>query len=274
MWPAAAAGAGVSLTGDGSYTEGTIGTALAWRIRGGLALGLGGSVRLLRISSYGRATGLSADLGAVWSPVDGVYSAAAFRGAVRTGLGDSGDPACPQVLEAGIGIAPAEGVTLAIGVSRQERLDPEISVATSFSPAPPVSLSAGLLTDPGRFWATLTISLGRLDMGYGYSAHPTLPGSNLVAVCWGGCRSAPQPVDWGGRQDEDEENASFEFPLDINSATEEQLLEIPGIGPARASAIISWLEENGPVTSVDQLIEVPGIGPAMLETLEDWLVAE
>lgn len=72
MWPAATAGAGVSLTGDGSYTEATIGTAFAWRIRGGLALGLGGSVRLLRISSYGRATGFSADMGAVWSPANGV----------------------------------------------------------------------------------------------------------------------------------------------------------------------------------------------------------
>lgn len=55
--------------------------------------------------------------------------------------------------------------------------------------------------------------------------------------------------------------------IDINAATAEQLMSIPGIGPARAQAILRWRDDHGPFTSLDQLDAVPGIGPAMLERL-------
>ncbi|MGK2881243.1 MAG: ComEA family DNA-binding protein [Mycobacterium sp.] len=57
--------------------------------------------------------------------------------------------------------------------------------------------------------------------------------------------------------------------LDLNTATAEQLEELPGIGPVTAAAIVTWRESNGPFTSVDQLAEVDGIGPARLDRLRD-----
>lgn len=55
--------------------------------------------------------------------------------------------------------------------------------------------------------------------------------------------------------------------VSLNSATLEQLDSLPGIGPTIAQDIITYRETNGPFTSVDQLLEVPGIGPARLERL-------
>ena len=58
-------------------------------------------------------------------------------------------------------------------------------------------------------------------------------------------------------------------PVDLNSATPEDLDALPGVGPVTAAAIIAWREANGKFTSVDQLSEVDGIGPARLDKLRD-----
>lgn len=56
--------------------------------------------------------------------------------------------------------------------------------------------------------------------------------------------------------------------ININTATAEQLQELPGIGPAYASRIIEWRIENGRFTSKDQLIEIRGIGEKRLEAIK------
>ncbi|WP_049337425.1 ComEA family DNA-binding protein [Rothia mucilaginosa] len=56
-------------------------------------------------------------------------------------------------------------------------------------------------------------------------------------------------------------------PVNINTATAEELQTLPRIGPAMAQRIISWREAHGGFRSVDELDAVPGIGPSMLENL-------
>jgi competence protein ComEA len=58
-------------------------------------------------------------------------------------------------------------------------------------------------------------------------------------------------------------------PLHLNTATLEQLDELPNIGPATAQKILDFREEHGAFTSVDELDAVPGIGPARLEQLRE-----
>lgn len=58
-------------------------------------------------------------------------------------------------------------------------------------------------------------------------------------------------------------------PLDLNTATLEQLDELPGIGPATAKAIIDERERRGRFRSVDDLLDVRGIGPAKLDAIRD-----
>ena len=56
-------------------------------------------------------------------------------------------------------------------------------------------------------------------------------------------------------------------PLDLNTATAEQLEELPGVGPSTAAAILAYRQQHGPFRSVDQLLEVRGIGEARLAEL-------
>lgn len=63
--------------------------------------------------------------------------------------------------------------------------------------------------------------------------------------------------------------AAAEDTISLNSASEEELTELPGIGPATAAAIIAHREEVGSFTTVEQLMDVSGIGPAKFAKLKD-----
>ena len=62
-------------------------------------------------------------------------------------------------------------------------------------------------------------------------------------------------------------------PVDLNTATAEQLDALPGVGPATADAIIRDREAHGAFHSVDDLARVRGIGPAKLAQLRDLVTA-
>ncbi len=57
--------------------------------------------------------------------------------------------------------------------------------------------------------------------------------------------------------------------ININTADSTALETLDGVGPATATAIITWRESNGAFTSIEQLMEVRGIGPAKFEAMKD-----
>jgi competence protein ComEA len=62
-------------------------------------------------------------------------------------------------------------------------------------------------------------------------------------------------------------------PVDLNTATVEQLQTLPGIGPVLAQRIIDYRTAHGPFTSVDGLQQVGGIGPSKFSQLKDHVSA-
>ena len=58
-----------------------------------------------------------------------------------------------------------------------------------------------------------------------------------------------------------------EEPININTATAEELTELPRIGAVTAERIVKWREENGPFASTEELMNVQGIGERVYERI-------
>jgi len=63
----------------------------------------------------------------------------------------------------------------------------------------------------------------------------------------------------------------IQYPLDLNSATKEELKTIPGIGEILSQRIIDYRTKSGPFDTVDQLMNVYGIGEMLYESIRDYI---
>lgn len=61
--------------------------------------------------------------------------------------------------------------------------------------------------------------------------------------------------------------------LDINSASMEELMLLPGVGKALAEDIILWRQENGAFDCAEDIMKIGGIGKSGFEALEEWIYA-
>lgn len=62
---------------------------------------------------------------------------------------------------------------------------------------------------------------------------------------------------------------SADKKININSASQEELATLTGIGPAKAKAIIGYREEHGLFKSIEEIMKVSGIGDKSFEKLKD-----
>ena len=87
----------------------------------------------------------------------------------------------------------------------------------------------------------------------------------FAAIIASGLMVAASPVVVAAGPDAKQEVA----PVDVNTASVEQLMSVPGIGQVVAQRIVEFREKNGPYKSVDDLLKVQGIGEKSLAKLRD-----
>ncbi|QRP98275.1 helix-hairpin-helix domain-containing protein [Corynebacterium sp. FDAARGOS 1242] len=169
----------------------------------------------------------------------------------------------PRLALVAVGLA-AVGLLLWLGGSREAANPYEVPAVSSAPPADIVVSVVGEVDSPGL----VTLAPGARVNDALEAAGPKVPTDNL---------NLAQKLNDGeqitvGALPGAEEGSAGEIgdgTVSLNSATAEELVTLPGVGPATAEAIIAHREEAGHFTSIEQLMDVSGIGPAKFAQLKD-----
>ena len=106
-------------------------------------------------------------------------------------------------------------------------------------------------------------STAKADLAQVNLAAPVADGEQIVVPRRGAAQLPTGPGTAAG---------SPSAPVQLSTATVDQLDSLPGVGPVTAQKILDYRQEHGAFHSVDELDAVPGIGPKRLDQLRDLVV--
>ena len=75
-------------------------------------------------------------------------------------------------------------------------------------------------------------------------------------------------------QVEENDETPGELRVNINEAGEEELCQLPQIGPARAKNILEYREKHGPFASIEEIRAVSGIGDGIFQQIREHITVD
>jgi competence protein ComEA len=162
--------------------------------------------------------------------------------------------------------APAAGASSALAASSTA---PSVSV-----PAPETSATVHVVGAVRRS-GVYRLRIGQrvedaIARAGGAAAHANLQAINLAAKVADG-EQIVVPAKGGGAPNASASSSGAaeegDGPVNLNSATAEQLDTLDGVGPATAQKILEYRRLHGGFSTIDDLGQIPGIGPKRLESL-------
>ncbi|NOZ60113.1 MAG: helix-hairpin-helix domain-containing protein [Calditrichaeota bacterium] len=67
------------------------------------------------------------------------------------------------------------------------------------------------------------------------------------------------------------QKGAYDFKININTASVDEIVRLPKVGPVLASRIVKYREQNGYFQTPEELIKVKGIGKKTLEKLKPFI---
>ena len=146
------------------------------------------------------------------------------------------------------------------------------------SPLPIVVHVTGAVLNPGVYTLSPGCRVGdAIQAAGGFADSANVQALNLAAIIEDGSRLAVPSLD----PEADFQPSEFETGsgqgvstsglIDINTASQELLETLPGIGPVLATNIITYRQEIGSFNSIQEIEQVSGIGSAKFNQIKDYI---
>lgn len=71
--------------------------------------------------------------------------------------------------------------------------------------------------------------------------------------------------------DNNENKDNINYPISINEATVEELMNLPGIGESKAKTIVEYRTENGLFEKIEDIMNITGIGEKLFEQIKEYI---
>lgn len=116
------------------------------------------------------------------------------------------------------------------------------------------------------------ILIGRLSAGRTVRVRTERSGLPEVAVQDGSGTDTPETA--AEPTDAAQDDTEAEFPINLNTASAEELTALPRIGEKLAARIVAYREEYGRFVAIEQLMDVDGIGEGIFSGLRELVCVE
>ncbi len=134
----------------------------------------------------------------------------------------------------------------------------------------------GAVCNPGVYYVDSTaLKQEALDLAGGFTSDAAIDYINLAEMVVSGEKiyfPYTYELEEGYNMQPEQTDSGSSRYVNINTATKEQLMTLPGIGESKAEAIIKYREKNGPFQNVQDITKIPGIKEGVYNNIKDHIV--
>jgi comEA protein len=234
---------------------------------------------MLSIKDYGSDNAIGLNAGILWRAMRGIQLGL-YMNNINSPTISKENESLPRIISGGISFVPVRGLTLAGDLYKDFDHDLQIRVGQELRIIKYLAIRGGVQTKPSRFTAGAGFYVMNLALDYAFFSHSTLGASHNVSLTirFGereddhifDYESAMKPHTKKGKKKSEDLKPGEK--IDINTATIEDFMRVPGIGPSTAKAIVEYREQKGGFKDVKEIMKVKRIGSKSFDKMKDYLM--
>ena len=276
---------GVLALGNGLYEEQTFVLAYSKSYQNRIYYGFNLKYHLVRINSHGSDGTLGLDIGLVVPINQQLHFGFVAKNINRPSVGNSQEKLA-QTFNTGLALYPHPRMILNLEIFKDVRFEQEIRFGVEFKAFDNLALRTGTANNPSRFSAGFGIRVNRFTVDYAFFTHNDLGLTHQMSFSIhldkkeNGKKKKEKPViakvdkkpkDLAALKGKSDSADSIQL-ININTASEEELQKLPGIGEKLAAVIVEYRRKNGPFPETRDLLNIPGIGMKTFEKIKAQIV--